>query len=136
MSLTVSLVAEKPVKVGGSDGLPEGSRMAHPAIRFHVNEVETNQVWCGVISHQLGRMAEAIGVYTPIWRPENTCIEKALHMVVPLACAYRDAVEREAELRALEPANRLGTYEAFLNFIKNYLNACIQHPDAVIRVTR
>jgi len=43
--------------------------------------------------------------------------------------AVTEMIKHEGILRELEPKNGKGSYEGFLCFLMNVLEACIRHPD-------
>ena len=88
------------------------------------------------ITHNLNRMADEAGIYAVVWRPEELCITKAGEIIATL----KDGIARlEAEpekYRAFEPANKWGTYDDFVPWLKRYLEACEKYPDATIQANR
>ena len=88
------------------------------------------------ITHNLGAMADAAGLYTAVWRPEEIGIATAAQLVEPL----REGIERlraaPATFRALNPENGWGSYELFLPLLEEYLATCVAHPAALVRVSR
>ena len=100
-----------------------------------------HEVWEYNITHNLGKLASALGVYKVIWRPEETdgVIEKASDMIEPLEHAIEmlgDTTDDHRRFRKYEPDNGWGTIDGFLNFMKAYLAACQRYPNALIEVSR
>lgn len=88
------------------------------------------------ITHNLAKMAHALGVYNCIWRPEENGIECAAHMIYPLEIALNQLERHPEEFKKFNAENGWGTYEGFLSFIKAYLKACEENPTATIRACR
>lgn len=101
-----------------------------------MNSGETGEVFSYNITHNLANMADAAGIYGPVWRPEENGITKAKHLIVPLANGLETLEKNRWELKKLNPANGWGDYEGLVQFIKTYLVACIQYPEANVGVSR
>lgn len=92
------------------------------------------EVWEHDITHNLGRMARHVGLYDPMWRPEEmvppvTTSDEAL----PLLVAGLDSLRaRVAEVRQYEPPNGWGTVVDLLLMAERYIEACRQFPKARI----
>jgi hypothetical protein len=88
------------------------------------------------ITHNLGRMAEAAGVYKALWRPEEIGAKKAEDIIPLLTLGLANLEADPAHYRTFEPDNGWGTYEALRDFVRSYLDACKENPDAEIEVSR
>lgn len=88
------------------------------------------------ITHNLGKMADAAGLYYPIWRPEEVGISKASQLIEPLRAGLAQMCERPSHFEQFNASNGWGLYEHFLPWLARLLEACITHPDAAIRVSR
>ena len=94
------------------------------------------EVFSANITHNLNRMAEEAGIYECLWRPEEVSIEKAADLIEPL-CSGIALMESDPDrFRKLEAKNGWGTYDQFLPWLRNYLAACRENPDAEICVSR
>jgi len=96
----------------------------------------TERMFSRNITHNLGNMAEALGVYKECWRPEEIGITKAAQLTQPLKRALVMIRSKPENYRKFEPANKWGTVESFTAFLQEYLDACIQHPEADVSVSR
>lgn len=149
MSLDVYLVAPTPQKKEGSGifvreygRTREISReewdALHPG-RVPVtvaHDEESNDVYWANITHNLGKMADEAGIYEALWRPEELGAQRARDIIAALRgglAALRADPER---FRAFNPSNGWGDYEGLVHFVAQYLAACEQHPEAIIRVSR
>jgi hypothetical protein len=88
------------------------------------------------ITHNLGEMAEAAGIYKHLWRPEEIGVTKAGELIQPLRDGLAQMVERPTHFKSFNASNGWGKYEHFIPFIAAYLEACIAYPDATIEVSR
>lgn len=94
------------------------------------------ELFDGQITGNLWNMAEEAGIAHHIWRPWTVGLSKAHHLINPL----RDAIARiEADparfdrFAAAEPYSKRAN---LLRFLKQYLRACMKHPEADIQVGR
>jgi len=117
------------------------------------------------ITHNLGGMAKAAGLYEALWRPDLvTAPPEAIEQIRALEAKgqfseaevlrgklpqprARDLVEilragvarlraDPVKYRARNPDNGWGTYEGLIRFTEDYLSACEANPDAVVEVSR
>jgi hypothetical protein len=89
------------------------------------------------ITHNLNEMAERACIYMALWRPDELFPDPTAGNLIPLLEAGL------AELRSLpkyykqfNAANGWGTYDDFVPFVENVLNACKSHPKATVSVSR
>jgi hypothetical protein len=88
------------------------------------------------ITHNLGSMASAAGIYKHLWRPEEIGVTKARQLIEPLRVALDDLRERPDFFKEFNPENGWGTYEGFLSFVERYAAACEQYPNETVSVRR
>ena len=88
------------------------------------------------ITHNLGKMADAAGVYYACWRPEEIGCKYAGDIIPILIKGIADMKARPDYFRQFEPENKWGTYDNFLPWLEKYLAACIENPDAEIEASR
>lgn len=96
----------------------------------------SDRVWQGNVTHNLTKMAEAAGCYKAVWRPEECGIKTAEQMIEPLIKAIKVLTANPTKFRKYDPENRWGSYEGFVSFLTDYLNACVANPRASIRAWR
>lgn len=88
------------------------------------------------ITHNLGEMAEAAGIYKHLWRPEEVGITRAAQLIEPLKDGLATLQSDPDRFRAFNPSNGWGDYSGLVNFVACYLAACIRMPEAEVRVSR
>ncbi len=88
------------------------------------------------ITDNLGAMADAAGVYKHLWRPEEVDVTKASQLIEPLKDGLATLQSDPAKFCALNPKNGWGNYENLMEFVTDYLAACIRMPEANVRVSR
>lgn len=88
------------------------------------------------ITHNLGEMAAQADIYACLWRPDEHGITHARQIIEPLAAGVALLATQRARFEAFNAQNGWGLWEQFLPFCANYLQACRDHPDALVRVSR
>lgn len=106
-------------------------------LNVYLKEIQPVVVFEKHITHNLAQMADQIGVYKHLWRPDEIGIEKAGQLIQPL----RDAIQIvrsdvEGRLRKFEPENKWGTRDYLLEFMNTLLDHCEEYPDAAYSVSR
>ena len=95
---------------------------------------ESREVYWGNITHNLGRMADAAGIYDALWTPEERGFSKASQLIEPLRNGLKRLKDNPDEYRKYNALNGWGTYEGLVEFVTNYLAACEKYPDAKVSV--
>lgn len=88
------------------------------------------------ITHNLGRMADAAGIYKHLWRPEELGIKTAAELIAPLREGLALLRSDEPKFRQYDAPNGWGRYEHLVEFVAQYLAACEADPDAEVRASR
>jgi hypothetical protein len=88
------------------------------------------------ITHNLGKMADAAGVYKYLWRPDEIGIGQAKQLIEPLTTGLERLQADPVTFRAHNPTNGWGSYEGLVKFVGDYLDACKAYPDCTVRVWR
>jgi len=99
-------------------------------------EFETNVVFDYNITHNLGPMAKAAGIYMELWRPEELGITKAVQLIEPLREGLHRLKVEPNNYKELNPDNGWGDYEGLVKFVSSYLDACYDYPDADVEASR
>lgn len=88
------------------------------------------------ITHNLNEMAKAAGIYDCLWYPNETGITLAHQLIEPLSVGTTKLATQKKVFEEFNAANGWGTWEHFLPFCAGYLQACRDHPDALVSVSR
>jgi hypothetical protein len=88
------------------------------------------------ITHNLGKMAEAAGLYESVWRPDEYGIEFACQMIGTLESGLEKLEADPDKYKAYNPPNGWGSYEGLCKVLREYLEVCRKHPNAEIKVCR
>ncbi len=103
-------------------------------VEFPGNDGE--EVYWANITHNLGPMARAAGIYFHLWRPEEINITQASQLSTPLALALAAMRDNPEWYRQFNAENGWGTYVQFLPWLDDLLEACNRWPTANISVDR
>jgi hypothetical protein len=88
------------------------------------------------ITHNLSRMADALGIYEWVWEPETAGIKTAGQLIAPLRAAILLMKDSPDKYKKFDTPNGWGTYDQFLPWLEELLEACEKAPTASIRVSR
>src|SRR5262249_54871683 len=100
---------------------------------FVLNEQESESVFEYNITHNLNKMASEAGMYEPLWRPEGIGITKASQLIEPLRAGLERLVADPNKYKAFNPPNGWGDYAGLVRFVRSYLAACQEYPEAEVR---
>lgn len=93
-------------------------------------------VYSANITHNLGPMAEAAGIYMHLWRPEEIGITKARELIEKLTDGLAKLEAYPEKFKAFDAPNGWGRYEHLVSFVRDYLMACKENPDADVEADR
>ena len=88
------------------------------------------------ITHNLNQMAKAAGVYDCLWNPKETGITHARQIIEPLSVGTAKLATQKRVFEEFNSPNGWGMWEHFLPFCADYLQACRDHPDALVKVSK
>lgn len=88
------------------------------------------------ITHNLGQMAGAAGIYHHLWRPEELGVTKAKELIDPLEKGLALLKSEPDRFKKLNPENGWGSYDGLVAFVESYLTACRKDPEAAVGVSR
>ncbi len=94
------------------------------------------EVYSANITHNLNKMATEAGIYRCLWRPDEIHIYTAKVLGGILRNGLKVLEDDPDRFKAFNPSNGWGNYDVLVGFVKNYLAACEQYPEAVISVSR
>jgi hypothetical protein len=106
------------------------------SLDVYLKAVRPVEVYWANITHNLGKMADAAGIYEALWRPEEIEVTKASQLVPLLTEGLAKLKADPAKYEAFNAPNGWGLYKHFVPFVEKYLQACIDNPDAEIEVSR
>ena len=106
------------------------------SLDVYLTDAEGQEVFSANITHNLGAMAREAGIYECLWRPDEHGITKAAQIIEPLAAGVAKLATEKARFDALNAPNGWGLWENFLPWCAKYLQACRDHPDADVQVSR
>jgi len=106
------------------------------SLDVYLTAVRPTTVYESNITHNLGRMADAAGIYQHLWRPEEIGITTAAQLIEPLAAGLDLLKADPARFEAFNSPNGWGLYKHFVPFVERYLEACRENPDATVEVSR
>lgn len=92
------------------------------------------EVYNANITHNLGKMASVAGIYEIMWEPEENTT--AMQLVIPLQIGLDKLKADPEKHEKFNAANGWGTYENFVKFVQNYLDACTNNPTALVSASR
>ena len=101
-----------------------------------LTKVMPTEVFSANITHNLNDMAEAAGIYKHLWRPEEIGVKLAGQLVTPLMEGLHKIKSDPAKYREFDSPNGWGTYDHFVRWLEEYLDACARFPDAEVRADR
>lgn len=101
-----------------------------------LSALRQTRVFDANITHNLGKMAAEAGIYQYLWRPEELGIFKAEDLIEPLERGLVFLKANRETFEKYNPANGWGDYDGLVSFVERYLEACLENPDADVRVSR
>lgn len=88
------------------------------------------------ITHNLTKMADEAGIYKALWRPEEIGITHARQLIEPLREGLALLVRDPERFKVYDSPNGWGTYDTLVKFVRAYVQACEEYPDAEVSVSR
>ncbi len=119
-------------------------------------EARGEEVYSSNITHNLGEMADKAGIYEALWRPyklkddydvpennheaeyefESSNIVFASEIIPLLEGGLKDLKARPEYYEQFNSSNGWGLYKNFVPFVEEYLNACRENPNTIVKVDR
>lgn len=106
-----------------------------PAVVQYDDDSE-RAVYSANITHNLGNMANAAGLYQVLWRPDENDITYAHQLIEPLRAGLERLLSDPVHFEQFNPENGWGDYGGLLRFVDAYLAACQTYPQAEVSVWR
>ena len=88
------------------------------------------------ITHNLGEMADKAGIYECLWEPLENNYKKAKDITPFVMLGLRVLKNNPKHFKQYSADNGWGTYEQFIPWLEELIEALIKHPNASIRVWR
>lgn len=105
-------------------------------LETQMDDNRTKLLFSANYTHNCNTMAHVAGLYYPVWRPDEIDINFA-HQLIPYLRKGIAEMERDPKkFVALNPSNGWGSYDTFLPWLKNYLQACEKYPKAFVLADR
>jgi hypothetical protein len=95
-----------------------------------------NDLFEANITHNLGRMAKEAGIYEHLWNPDEVGIKTAAELIQPLTNGLELMKSDPERFKKFNAKNGWGTYDQFIPWIEEYLEACKEYPEALIGISR
>lgn len=106
------------------------------SLDVYLTDAHGNEVYSANITHNLNKMAGAAGIYECLWRPDEHGITHARQIIEPLAAGLARLVTEKARFEQFNAPNGWGLWKHFVPWCADYLQACRDNPDALVRVSR
>ena len=106
------------------------------SLDVYLTELKVTEVYAANITHNLTIMAKDAGIYKHLWHPEEVGISRASELIEPLVTGLKLLENDPERFKRFNPENRWGNYEYLVEFVKNYLQACVENPNAQIETSR
>ncbi|SRR5258706_4505767 len=100
------------------------------------SDPEIDCVFSRNITHNLTKMADEAGIYKALWRPEELGITKAHQLIEPLTNGLIKLEGDPDWFAQFNPSSGWGNYDGLVEFVKTYLKACEQYPNADVEISR
>lgn len=101
-----------------------------------LNKLMMTEIYSANITHNLNVMSKEAGIYKHLWKPEELGITTAGQLIEPLTAGLALLKSDPERFKKFNPKNLWGEYANLVQFVEEYLNACISEPEAKIEVSR
>lgn len=88
------------------------------------------------ITHNLAEMADALGCYKCLWRPEENSFSKARDIIEKLEYAINELKTNRKNYVKYDAPNGWGDTSSMLSFLSEVYEFAKEHPDATIEASR
>lgn len=106
------------------------------SLDVYLTAMRPSGVYEANITHNLVPMAKEARIYSHLWRPDEIGVTKAAELIEPLKQGLAMMKSDPERFKAHNPPNGWGTYDGFVRWLEDYISACIENPDADVRVSR
>lgn len=84
------------------------------------------------ITHNLAKMADAAGLFYPLWHPQEHGYRTARDLVPTIRLGLERLEADPGRFRTFNSDNGWGTYEDLVKFVRRMLDACEANPEATV----
>ncbi|MBK8772270.1 MAG: hypothetical protein IPM06_17860 [Rhizobiales bacterium] len=106
------------------------------SLSVRLSKVRETTIYASNITHNLNKMASAAGIYKHLWRPEEIGITKAAQLIEPLREGLALLLSDPESFKEFDPENKWGDYDGLVDFVRAYLSACEENPNATVTAVR
>lgn len=106
------------------------------SLDVYLLDSDSNKVYFANITHNLSKMAEEAGIYECLWNPKKIRVTHAKQLIPFLTAGVTRLATEKAHFEQFNAPNNWGKWENFLPWCARYLQACKDHPEALVRVRR
>ena len=99
-------------------------------------DTESRTAYHANITHNLNEMAGEAGLYKAMWRPDEHGYTTAKQILPILKHGLAVLELTPSRFEKFNPKNGWGSYEVLVEFVREYIAACEEFPEAEIRVSR
>lgn len=92
------------------------------------------ELYSANITHNLNKMAMKAGICSCLWRPHDLWDNPTADKVIPIMEEGLEKLKSDPEhYKQFIASNGWGTYEDFVPFVEEVLNACKKHPKSTVK---
>lgn len=112
------------------------------SLDVYLEEMQPVGVYDANITHNLGKMASQVKVsdtltlYDILWHADEHGFTQAEQIAELLDVGFNELLADPDRYKQFNPPNGWGTYDNLVNFVYKYRNACWDHPQASIKISR
>lgn len=113
-------------------------------LKTNESQIIDDELYSCNITHNLASMADACGLYEPLWRPyrldpnwtpkleknnkeyefEDNVVIKTFQLIETLEKGLKELEDNPEKYKKFNPTNDWGSYDGLVKFTKKYLTAC------------
>lgn len=98
-------------------------------------DADGKEIYSRNITHNLNKMADAAGIYEPLWHPGEIGLTTAKQVADNIRSGVADIASNGAKYKAYDAPNGWGKWADFVPFLTEYLCACDENPTATVSVS-
>lgn len=105
------------------------------SLTIYLEALRTTTVYDANITHNLAPMAREAGLYDALWQPDTIGAKQAADLREPLTRGLGALLRDPERFKRLNPPNGWGAYDDLVKAVRDYLQACLNNPDAAVSVS-